>query len=142
MGYSMRLRDFLKDSLIRTGDQIRESTRRETRSAMEDFIGTIGNIDFQDVTLTKGEFYIQACLDRGNSKGTVAKKLRHIKRVFKLAVNRKQLVENPLQHIAMPNQRQKDRQKEGMAGSLVRRIQPSHRHPEAVLKSIQAENRC
>ncbi|MBN2590826.1 MAG: site-specific integrase [Sedimentisphaerales bacterium] len=99
---SMRLRDFLEDSLGRTGDQIRESTRRETRSAMEDFIGTIGNIDFQEVTLTKGEYYIQTCLDRGNSKGTVAKKLRHIKRVFKLAVNRKQLVENPLQHIAMP----------------------------------------
>jgi len=32
----------------------------------------------------------------------VAKKLRHIKRVFKLAVNRKQLDENPLQCIAMP----------------------------------------
>lgn len=99
---SMKLKDFLEDSLERTGDQIRESTRRETRSAMEDFISTIGNIDFQDVTLTKGEYYIQACLDRGNTKGTVAKKLRHIKRVFKLAVNRKQLVENPLQHIAMP----------------------------------------
>jgi integrase len=106
MGYikpsTMKLMDFLEDSLERTGDQIRESTRRETRSAMKDFIGTIGNIDFQSVTLTKGEFYIQTCLDRGNTKGTVAKKLRHIKRVFKLAVNRKQLDENPLQYIAMP----------------------------------------
>jgi integrase len=106
MGYvepcSMKLMNFLEDSLARTGDQIRESTRCETRSAMNDFIGTIGNIDFQSVTLANGEFYIQACLDRGNTKGTIAKKLRHIKRVFKLAVNRKQLDENPLQYIAMP----------------------------------------
>jgi len=63
---------------------------------------TIGNIDFRSVTLANGEFYIQTCLDRGNTKGTVAKKLRHIKRVFKLAINRKQLDENPLQYIAMP----------------------------------------
>jgi hypothetical protein len=106
MGYiepgSVRLSDFMKDSLLRTGDQIRESTRRETKSAMKDFIGTIGNVDFRSVTLAHGEFYLQTCLDRGNSKATIAKKLRHIKRLFKLAVNRKQLDENPLQYIAMP----------------------------------------
>ncbi len=111
MGYiapgSMRLRDFTKDSLARTGDQIRESTQRETRSAMNDFIATIGNIDFGSVTLAHGELYIQTCLDRGNTKGTIAKKLRHIKRVFKLAVNRKQLDENPLQYIAMPKSTKK-----------------------------------
>jgi hypothetical protein len=48
MGYvdprSMRLRDFLKDSLAKTGDQIRESTQKEYKSAMNDFIKTIGNI--------------------------------------------------------------------------------------------------
>ena len=106
MGYvepgSMRLRDFMKDSLARTGDQNRESTRRETKSAMKDFIGIIGNIDFRSVTLVHGELYLQMCVDRGNAKGTVAKKLRHIKRLFKLAVNRKQLDESPLQYIAMP----------------------------------------
>ncbi len=106
MGYvepdSMRLRDFTKDSLARTGDQIRESTRCETESAMRDFMGAIGNIDFRNVSLAHGEQYLQTCLDRGNTKGTVAKKLRHIKRVFRLAVNRKQLDENPLQYIAMP----------------------------------------
>ena len=106
MGYvapdSMRLKDFTKDNMARTGDQVRESTQRETKSAMKDFIATIGNIDFRSVTLAHGEFYFQTCLDRGNSKATIAKKLRHIKRVFKLAVNRKQLDENPLQHIAMP----------------------------------------
>jgi integrase len=69
---------------------------------MNDFIEIIGNIDFQSVRLTHGELYLQACLDRGNSKATVSKKLRAIKRFFKLAVNRKQLDESPLQHIAMP----------------------------------------
>jgi integrase len=106
MGYvepmSLRLRDFTKDSLARTGDQIRESTRRETEAAMKNFIDTIGNVDFRSVTLAHGEQYLQRCLDRGNTKGTVAKKLRHIKRLFKLAVNRKQLDENPLQHITIP----------------------------------------
>jgi len=111
MGYvapdSMKLMDFLEDSLIRTGDQIRESTQRETKSAMKDFIATIGNIDFQSVNLVQGELYLQTCLDRGNTKGTVAKKLRHIKRVFTLAVNRKQLDDNPLQYIAMPKSTKK-----------------------------------
>lgn len=106
MGYiepgSMRLRDFMEDSLARTGDQIRESTQVVVKVAMNDFIRTIGNIDFRSVTLAHGELYLQTCLDRGNTKGTVAKKLRHIKRLFTLAVNRKQLDENPLQHIAMP----------------------------------------
>ena len=106
MGYippdSMRLRDFLEDSLERTGDQIRESTQVIVKVAMNDFIRTIGNIDFRSVNLAHGELYLQACLDRGNTKGTVAKKLRHIKRLFTLAVNRKQLDENPLQYIAMP----------------------------------------
>ena len=106
MGYvepgSMRLRDFMNDSLTRTGDQIRESTQIVVKVAMNDFIRIIGNIDYQSITLAHGELYLQACLDRGNTKGTVAKKLRHIKRLFKLAVNRKQLDENPFQHIAMP----------------------------------------
>ncbi|MFC1636623.1 tyrosine-type recombinase/integrase [Planctomycetota bacterium] len=106
MGYveprSVRLRDFMKDSLARTGDQIRESTRRIAEAAMNDFIRIIGNIDFQSVTLAHGEVYRQACLDRGNSSATVSKNLRAMKRLFKLAVNRKQLDESPLQHIAMP----------------------------------------
>ena len=92
----MRLRDFTKDSLARTGDQIRESTRCETESAMRDFMGAIGNIDFRNVSLAHGEQYLQTCLDRGNTKGTVAKKLRHIKRVFRLSRNAKRFIESPI----------------------------------------------
>ena len=98
MGYvepgSMRLSDFVKDSLARTGDQIRESTREEYESAMNDFIDTIGNTDYQAVTLEHAEFYRQACLDKGNRPETV--------------VARRQLEENPLRYIKMPKQSQNE----------------------------------
>ena len=99
---SMRLSDFLEDSLSRTGKQIRESTHDECRYAMNHLIKVVGNIDYQKVTLKHGELFRQKCLDKGNSPATVTKKLSHLKRMFQLAVNRKQLDENPLQHIAMP----------------------------------------
>jgi len=104
---SLKLKDFLKDSLERTGNQIRESTRDEYESAMKDFIKKIGNIDYQKVTLQHGEMYRQICLDKGNASATVTKKLKHLKRLFQLAVNRKQLDENPFKHIDMPKSRKK-----------------------------------
>lgn len=106
MGYvepsTMRLRDFMNDSLSKTGDQIRQSTRRIAETAMNDFIETIGNIDFRSVTLAHGELYRQTRLDHGKRNATVRKELAAIKRLFALAVNRKQLDENPLQRIDMP----------------------------------------
>ncbi|MFC1762665.1 tyrosine-type recombinase/integrase [Planctomycetota bacterium] len=69
---------------------------------MEDFIQTIGDIDFQKVRVSHGERYRQACLDRGNSPETVAKKLRQVKRFFQLAVMRDQLDKNPLAHVKVP----------------------------------------
>jgi len=103
---SMRLRNFVKDSLARTSDQIRENTREEYESAMNDFIDIIGNIDCQNVTLEHGEFYRQDCLDKGNKPATMIKKLREIKTILETAVVRKQLEENPLKHIRMPKQSQ------------------------------------
>lgn len=106
MGYcppeSMRLKDFVEKSLARTGDTIRESTREEYESVAKDFIKIVGNIDFQAVTLELGEYYRQVCLDIGNRKATVTKKLKHLKHLFQLAVNRKQLDENPFQNIDIP----------------------------------------
>ena len=106
MGYvepgSMRLRDFMNDSLVKTGDQIRESTRIDYREAMEDFIATIGNIDYQRVQQTHGESFCQSCLDKDERPATVAKKLRALKRFFGLAVQRKQLDENPLRYVKQP----------------------------------------
>ena len=99
---SMRLREFLEDSLKRTGNQIRESTQDECRFAMNHFIEVVGNIDIKQVTLSHGELFRQKCLDKGNSPATAKKKLSHLKRMFQLAVMRKQLDENPLHYIAMP----------------------------------------
>jgi integrase len=99
---SIRLKEFMEDSLRRTGDQIRSSTREEYQSAMNDFIKVVGNMDFQTVTLKHGEYYRQACLDRGNSPATVAKKLTEIKGFFQLAVTRRQLDENPFQYLKAP----------------------------------------
>jgi integrase len=99
---SMKLSDFTADSLRRTGDQIRESTRREYEAAMTDFVSVVGNKDFQTVKIEDAEFYRQKCLDKGNSPATVAKKMREIKCVFETAVNRRQLDENPFGHVKMP----------------------------------------
>ena len=106
MGYvepgSMRLKEFMEDSLAKTGDQIRESTRIDYREAMEDFVAVLGNMDYQSVQQTHGEFYRQTCLDRGDSPATISKKLRGLKRFFSLAVQRKQLDENQLLYVKLP----------------------------------------
>lgn len=64
MGYcnpgSVKLSEFMEDSLERTGSTIRESTREEYRAAMEDFIKVVGDVDFQSITLEQGELYRQA----------------------------------------------------------------------------------
>lgn len=104
---SMRLKEFVEDSLNRTGNEIRPSSREEYEAAMNDFISVVGNIDFQSITLEKGEYYRQACFDKGNSPATVKKKLIEIKRFFELAVKRKQLDENPFRYIDMPQTKKK-----------------------------------
>ncbi len=104
----MTLKQFVEVSLERTGDQIRESTQREYRAAMEDFIKVVGNMEYQQVSLKEAEFYRQKCLDRGNSRATVAKKLRHLKCLFNAGVKRRLLDENPLAHITMPRYSKND----------------------------------
>jgi hypothetical protein len=99
---SMKLSVFVEDSLRRTGKQIRESTHREFENAMEHFIKIVGDIDYQRVSFRHGELFRQVCLDQGNSPATVAKKLRHLKRLFELGVDRRQLDENPLRRIKLP----------------------------------------
>jgi integrase len=96
------LSEFLEDSLQRTGDQIRQSTRQEYEQAMRNFIETVGDIHFDQVDLKHGEIFRQACLDAKNSPATVGKKLRHLKRFFQLGIERGQLDENPLRFIKLP----------------------------------------
>jgi site-specific recombinase XerD len=99
---SMRMSVFVAQSLKKTGDQIRESTREGYEATMRNFIEVIGDKDFQRVTLADGEFYRQYCLDEGNSPATVTKKLKEIKAMFQLALKRRQLESNPLAYIAKP----------------------------------------
>jgi len=96
---SMRLSELLEDNKIRTRGQVRTSTQKETNTAMRDFIDIIGDIDFRQVNHQHGEQFMQACLDKGNSPATVTKKLKHLNRVFQLAVDRGQLEEHPLRRI-------------------------------------------
>jgi integrase len=99
---SMKLTEFLEDSMSRTGNQIRESTRIEYESAMKDFISVVGDIDYQAVQQRHGEIFVRACMDRGNRPATVAKKLRELKRIFQLAVDRGQLEVHPLRRLRPP----------------------------------------
>jgi integrase len=99
---TLRLSDFVTDSLTKTGDQIRESTRDEYSRTMRNFVCVIGDKDLQRVSLQDGEQYRQACLDEGNCPATVVKKLKEIKCILQTAVKRHQLDENPLAHIQMP----------------------------------------
>ena len=99
---SLTLKEFVKDSLARTGDQIRESTQTEYRQAMHSFISIVGNMDCKKVQQSHGEYFRQTCLDKGESPATVSKKLREIKRIFTLAVQRKQLEENPILYVKPP----------------------------------------
>ena len=53
----MRISDLAADSLARTGDRIRESTRQKYLAAIEDFVQVIGNKDYQRVTPGDSESY-------------------------------------------------------------------------------------
>ena len=105
---SLKLSDFVTDSLARTGDQIRESTREEYARTMRDFVRIVGDKDLQRVNLQDGERYRQTCLDEGNQPATVVKKLKEIKCLFQTAVKRHQLDDNPLAHIQMPRYSARD----------------------------------
>ncbi len=98
----MKLSIFVEDSLIRTGQQIRSATRAEYSADVKHFIKVVGDIDYQQVNFEHAEIFRQDCLNQGNAAATVAKKLRSLKRLFQLAVDRGQLEENPFRKIAMP----------------------------------------
>lgn len=104
---AMKLSEFLSDSLERTGGQIRGSTRESYEADMKDFIGVTGDILLQQVTGAHGERYRQACLDRGNTAATVARKLRSCKRLFNLGVERGQLDKNPIRFVKPPKSQKK-----------------------------------
>jgi integrase len=99
---SMKLSEFLEDSLRRTKGQVRENTLSEYDSAMRHFIEVTGDIDYLRVKHEHGERFVQACLDCGNSPATARKKISALKRLFQMAIERGQLEENPFRHVCKP----------------------------------------
>jgi integrase len=99
---SMKLSEFLEDSLRRTKGQVRENTLREYGSAMRHFIKATGDIDYLCVKHEHGERFVQACLDHGNTPATARKKIATLKRLFQMAIERGQLEENPFGHVRKP----------------------------------------
>lgn len=104
---SLKLSDFLKDSISRTRGQIRDSSLDEYESCFNDFLRFTGNIELHNVTLKHAEMYIQKCLDCGNRPATAAKKVRHLKRLLQLGVERGQLEQNPFRFLKTPKSPQK-----------------------------------
>ena len=99
---SMKLSVFLEDSLRRTCGQVRESTLVQHSISMKHFIKVVGDIDFLKIRHEHGERFIQACLAEGNSLATANKKIRSVKRLFQLAVERSQFEENPFKRVRKP----------------------------------------
>ncbi|MDI9433131.1 MAG: phage integrase SAM-like domain-containing protein [Planctomycetota bacterium] len=99
---SMKLSDFFRDSLVRTKGQVRATSLGETKRSMKDFVECVGDIDVQAIRYEHGERFIQYCLDRKLSTGTVAKKMKHLKRVFQLAEDRGQVDRHPLRRLKTP----------------------------------------
>jgi integrase len=99
---SMKLTDFFRDSLARTKGQVRATTLKETARSMNDFIACVGDIDVQEVQYRHGEQFIQYCSGQDISAATVAKKVKHLKRVFQLAEDRGQLDQHPLRKLKPP----------------------------------------
>jgi integrase len=69
---------------------------------MNDFIACVGDIDVQEVQYRHGEQFIQYCFGQDISAATVAKKVKHLKRVFQLAEDRGQLNQHPLRKLKPP----------------------------------------
>lgn len=99
---SMKLTDFFRDSLARTKGQVRATTLKETAKSMNDFVACVGDIDVQEVQYRHGEQFIQYCSGQDISSATVAKKVKHLKRVFQLAEDRGQLDQHPLRKLKPP----------------------------------------
>jgi len=99
---SMKLTHFFGDSLARTKGQVRATTLKEMARSMNDFVACVGDIDVAKVQYRHGEQFIQYCLGRDISAATVAKKVKHLKRVFQLAEDRGQLDQHPLRKLKPP----------------------------------------
>jgi len=70
--------------------------------AMSDFIQCIGDIGLQAVRYEHGERFILCWFDRKATAAMIAKKVRHLKRVFQPAEERGQLDHRALRRLTLP----------------------------------------
>ena len=96
---SMKLSDMLEDYLQSTRGQVVPSTLVESKRAMTEFISEVGDIQADSVKFQHGEKFLLSRLDKGNRRGTVNKKLRHLHGVFAWARRRGLLERNPIHGI-------------------------------------------
>jgi len=96
------LRRFLEDSLEKTQRQIREGTMREYKTAIQQFIEVVGNMDLSNVLHEHAERFVRSCLRTGNRPATIKKKISVLSSFFQQAVKRGQLEENPFQQVRLP----------------------------------------
>ncbi len=106
MGYvepdSMTLSQFLEDCMTRSVNLVRQSTLKDYQSVMKDFIAEVGDRDFRRIEHTDGEYYLNCCVEKGNAPDTLKKKVRTLKRLYNLAMQRRQLDENPFRFLKGP----------------------------------------
>ena len=96
------LRIFLEDNLEKTRGRVREGTMREYNTTIRQFIEVVGDMDLRNVCHDHGERFIKACLGMCNRTASVKKKISSLRSLFKQAVKRAQLDENPLQSVLLP----------------------------------------
>jgi len=82
---TMKLSQFQEDSLTKTSGQVREGILDEYCATMNQFIETVGDVDYRSIRHEHGERFIQACLKRGNRPATANKKISSLKRIFQMA---------------------------------------------------------
>ncbi|WP_146662594.1 tyrosine-type recombinase/integrase [Anaerohalosphaera lusitana] len=98
----MKLMELFEDYETRTQSQVKESSMLIAKSAMKTLVKAVGDIDYRSVRHEHGERLVQYCLDDGQTPATAAKKIRHIKRIFQLCVQRGQLDDNPFRWVKTP----------------------------------------
>lgn len=106
MGYvepdSMKLSEFIKDSFQRSKNLTRKSTLRDYEIILQEFISVVGDRDFQIIEHADGEYFLNYCVEKGNAPSTIKKKVRTLKRIYNLAIQRRQIDENPFRFLKGP----------------------------------------
>ncbi len=95
------LSELLEDYLERTRTQIEHSTAKAAKYSMSNFIAAVGNIYADRITYKYCERFQQYCVDKGLAPSTVNTCIKLAKRIFSLAVKRRQLESNPFDGIRL-----------------------------------------